>query len=261
MMSDRGDNRTPATTQLQAATPESMTLGAHLRELRRRVLLAAIAVTATGVLAFVEYNSILSFLLSPYCGLTQNNHNCTLLATSVLEGLDLRFKVSLYSGLALAAPVVFWQLWAFIAPALHAQERKYSVWFIATSTILFASGATIAYLILPNAFGFLRAVGGPRLTYFYTASNYLSFILALMASFGLAFEFPVLLVALQLVGIVTPAQLAAKRRWAIVAIFAAVALVIPSGDPISLFAMAIPMILFYEASIVAGRGLRARSGA
>lgn len=230
-----------------------MTLVQHLGELRRR-LIVSIAATAVGaVVAFVAYEPILGVLLRPYCDSIPKGRSCALLATSLLDGLNLRFKVSLYAGFAFASPVVFWQLWRFVTPGLRGSEKRYALPFIASSVVLFGSGATVAYLVLHRALRFLQAVGGPHLRFFYTAPNYLSFVLAMMAAFGVAFELPLILVALQLVGVVTPSQLSSWRRWAIVAIFAGVALFIPSGDPVSLFAMAVPMSLLYEAAILTGR--------
>ena len=236
-----------------APGPDGMTLVQHLGELRRRLIVSLAATAVGAVLAFALYEPILGVLLRPYCNAIPKGRSCALLATSLLDGLNLRFKVSLYAGFAFASPVVFWQVWRFVTPGLKGSEKRYAVPFIASSVVLFGSGATVAYLVLHRALRFLQAVGGPHLRFFYTAPNYLSFVLAMMAAFGVAFELPLILVALQLVGVVTPSQLSAWRRWAIVAIFAGVALFIPSGDPVSLFAMAVPMTLLYEAAILTGR--------
>ncbi|MGH9102884.1 MAG: twin-arginine translocase subunit TatC [Acidimicrobiales bacterium] len=233
--------------------PDSMTLIEHLGELRRRLIIAILALLVGGVVAFALYNPILAFLRHPYCELVPKGHSCTLLATSVTDGLSLRFKVAVYGGGFLGSPVIFWQLWRFVTPGLRASEKRYAIPFIAASVVLFSAGAGIAYLVFVHALQFLRAVGGPSLTYFYTAPSYLNFILLLMAAFGAAFEFPVVLVGLQLAHVVTPARLAKWRRWAIVIIFAVVALLIPSGDPFSMLAMAIPLVLFYEGAIIVGR--------
>ena len=230
-----------------------MTLVEHLAELRRRLIWSLVALLAGAVVAFVLYEPILGFLLRPYCSLLPRGRSCDLLATNLLDGLNLRARVALYGGAMLASPVVFWHLWRFITPGLMERERRLAVPFVVVSVTLFLSGVGLAYFVMHRALAFLQAVGGPHLQFFYTAPNYLRFVLALMVAFGLAFEFPVVLVALELAGVITPAQLASKRRWAIVGIFAAVALLIPSGDPVSLFAMVIPLIGFYEGAIVVGR--------
>lgn len=234
--------------------PDQMTLVEHLRELRKRLIICIIAVGLIAIVAFAFYNHILGFLRHPYCEVRPGH--CQLLALSITDGLSLRTKVALYGGLFGASPVVFWQLWAFIMPGLNPNEKKYAVPFLLTSVVLFCGGALIAYLVFPRALIFLRAVGGPGLQFFYTAPNYLNFILLLMAVFGIAFEFPVVLVGLELVGVVTPAGLAKRRRWAIVIIFALVAIFIPTGDPISMLALSLPLCIFYEASILIGKLVR-----
>ncbi len=233
--------------------PDEMTLIEHLRELRRRLIISLIAIGVGAIVAFSFYNYILAFLRHPYCEVRPGH--CQLLALSITDGLSLRTKVAFYGGLFGASPVVFWQLWRFITPGLYPHEKRYAVPFLVTSVMLFTGGAAVAYLVFPRALEFLRAIGGPSLTYFYTAPNYLSFILLLMVVFGVAFEFPVVLVGLELAGVVKPAALAKRRRWAIFIIFALVAIFIPTGDPISMLAMAIPLVLFYEGAIIIGRAL------
>lgn len=237
----------------ERSDPNAMTLVQHLAELRRRILWSLGALCIAAVVGFVFYEPILGFLMRPYCANLPAGRHCDLLATNLMDGLNLRARVALYSGVAMASPVIMWNLWRFITPGLVEHEKRYALPFVAVSVVLFLAGAAVAYLVMHRALFFLQAVGGPHLHFFYTAPNYLRFVLALMAAFGVAFEFPVLLVGLELAGVLTPAQLASKRRWAIVGIFAAVALLIPSGDPVSLFAMAVPLVAFYEAAILIGR--------
>ncbi len=237
--------------------PDEMTLLEHLGELRRRILISAVAVLLGGILAFAIYSDILNVLMHPYCSVVTNSFRpgdrCSLLVTSPLDGLNLRFKVAVYGGIFFGLPVILYQLWKFITPGLNPNERRYVVPFMAASLSLFALGAGLAYLVMGHALKFLQEIGGPKLTFFYQATSYLSFILALMAAFGVAFEFPVVLVALELLGVVSPQALAKRRRIAIVVIFAVVAVFIPSGDPFSLLAMTIPLVVFYEGAIVIGR--------
>ena len=131
------------------------------------------------------------------------------------------------------------------------------------SITLFAAGAILAYYIFPHALQFLGKIGGPSLHQIYSPSNYLGLIVALMAVFGITFEFPVVLVSLELVGVLKPAKLASWRRWAIVLITAFAAIITPSGDPFSMLALALPLYVFYEVSILLGRLLlrrRTRAG-
>lgn len=234
-------------------SPAAMTVTEHLAELRRRVVVSVLAFAAGSVVAFVGYPRILRLLQAPYCRLTPR---CSLYVTGPLDGLSLRVHIATYGGLVLASPVVLWQLWRFVTPGLHRREKRYAVPFVAASLLLFSAGAAVAVLSLPHALRFLGAVGGPSLHQIYDPGNYVGLIVALMTVFGLTFEFPVVLVALELAGVVRPASLAAHRRWALVAIVTAAAVITPSGDPFSMLALAVPLYVFYELAIVAGRLLR-----
>lgn len=232
--------------------PGAMTLIEHLAELRRRLIVSIIAVLIGSVIAYVFYGFILDFFLSPYCSMAGKGH-CTLYVTGPLDGFALRIKVSIYGGALFALPVILWELWRFITPGLHRNEKRYALPFVFFSIVLFAFGAYVAMLTFPHALRFLSSAAGPHLTQIYSPGSYLNLILILMVAFGVAFEFPVLLVSLELAGVITPQRLSDFRRWAIVIIFAADAVFIPSSDPFSLFAMAIPMVAFYEIAILVGR--------
>ena len=234
-------------------SPDAMTLGEHLGELRRRVLIVLGACLAAGIVAFVAYPQILHALQAPYC---QVARRCQLYVTGPLDGLSLRVKVATYGAGALASPVILWQLWRFVTPGLHSKEKRYAVPFLAFSLALFAGGAAVAFLTFPHALAFLQAVGGPSLHQIYNPNSYLGLVLALMAVFGMAFEFPVLLVALEIAGVVSPQALARWRRWALVGIVTVAAVITPSGDPLSMLALAVPLYLFYEIAILIGRVLR-----
>ena len=234
-------------------SPQAMTLAEHLAELRRRLIYCVLAFGAAGVVAFVVYPHLLHFLQSPYCRVTRH---CQLYVTGPLDGLSLRVKLAAYGGLFLSSPVLLWELWRFVTPGLHANEKRYAVPFVAASLVLFASGVVLAYYTFPHALSFLAHVGGPTLQQIYDPNRYLGLIVALMAVFGITFEFPVILVSLQLAGVLTPARLASWRRWAIVLIVVLAAVITPSGDPFSMLALAVPLYAFYELSILLGRLLR-----
>ncbi len=232
-------------------SPDAMTLVEHLQELRRRIILSVLAVAAMTVVAFMLYGPILHFLEAPYCR-TFPKH-CKLYVTSPLDGLSLRMKIATYGGILLSLPVLLWHLWRFITPGLKRNEKRYAVPFIVSSTVLFAFGGAVAYAAFPHALAFLRQIGGSSLQPIYTPSSYLNLILVLIVAFGLTFELPVLLVSLEVAGVVKPAQLASWRRWAILLITIAAAVFVPSGDPVSILAMAVPLYVFYETSIVVGK--------
>jgi sec-independent protein translocase protein TatC len=247
------------TAHADAPQPVAMPLGGHLREVRRRLGCVLLAMAVSGVVAFIAYPAILHALEAPYCRVS--NH-CRLYVTGPLDGLSLRIKIAAYGALALSLPVIFWQAWRFIAPGLTRREKRSVLPFVTVSIVMFVSGVLMAYEIFPHALSFLGSVGGPSLGQLYNPVSYLSLILALMLVFGITFEFPVVLVALELTHVVTPRQLAKVRRWAIVAIVIVAAVITPSGDPLSMFALAVPLYAFYEISILIGRlALRERKPA
>ena len=165
-------------------------------------------------------------------------------------------KIAAYGGFALASPVVFWEVWRFVTPGLRARERRYALPFIISSVVLFTLGGLVAWLTLPKALQFLVAIGGHSLTTIFSPDKYVTLVALMIVAFGLSFEFPILLVFLELAGVLTSRRLAGWRRPAIVIIVAFAAVITPSQDPISLFAMAIPMYIFYEASILIGKLLK-----
>lgn len=233
--------------------PDAMTLTEHLGELRRRLIVSVAAFAAALVVAYLAYPKILRFFEHPYCQVQP--HHCGLYVTGPLDLFTVRLDVAGYGGLVLASPVILYQLWRFVTPGLKANEKRYAVPFALASALLFCVGAFVAWLTFPHALAFFHAVGG-NLHALFTAQRYLTLILALMAIFGVTFEFPVVLISLELAGVLTPRRLAHWRRWAIVLIVVFSAVVTPSSDPFSMLAMAVPMILFYEASIVVGRLLK-----
>jgi sec-independent protein translocase protein TatC len=235
--------------------PEAMTLTEHIGELRRRTLVAVSAFFVAGVAAWILYPHIVSWLQHPYCNVAGAAH-CHLYVTSPLDGLSLRIKISAYGGLFLASPIILWEVWRFITPGLNPNEKRYAIPFITVSVLLFALGGLVAYLTFPHALRFLDSIGGPTLQQIYNPNSYLGLMVALMAVFGITFEFPVVLVSLQLAGVISPSTLGKWRRWAIVAIVVVAAVITPSGDPFSMLALAVPLYLFYEISIVIGRLLR-----
>ena len=161
-----------------------------------------------------------------------------------------------WSGAFLASPVVLWQLWRFITPGLHKNEKRYAIPFIISSILLFTLGGSVALYTFESALRFLVGIGGDNLTPLFSASKFLSLIILMIIAFGIAFEFPVLLVCLQLAGVVTSATLRKWRRPALVVIVAVAAVITPSQDPYSLFAMVVPMYIFYEGAILIGRLLK-----
>jgi sec-independent protein translocase protein TatC len=238
-----------------------MTLVEHLTELRNRLVKALLAIAVGGIAGFVFYPQIFDALINPYCDIdrvTAVTGECALYIRDPLGGFKLRFMIAGYSGLFLASPVVLWQLWRFITPGLYENEKRYAVPFVLSSVALFLTGAGLAFWTVPKAFEFLFSIGGDDLTPLLEPVAYLSFITFMMLAFGIGFEFPVLLVFLQLVGVLSSRRLRSWRRYSIVIIVVLVAVITPSGDPYSLLALSVPMYLFYEVSIIFGRVIERR---
>ncbi len=233
-----------------------MTLLDHLVELRTRLVRACLAVAVGAMLAWFLYQPILNLLLGPLREAAPRGSDLAdkLLTLDPLEPFAVRIKITTYAAIMFAMPMILWQLWRFIAPGLYSNEKKYAVWFVVCATILFVLGAGIAFWTVPKALEFLQSIGGEgNFNQFYSPAKYLRLIVYMMLAFGVGFEFPILLVFLQLAGIVSTDKLRQARRYAIVGIAFIVAVITPSADPISMAALTVPMVLFYELSIVFGR--------
>jgi sec-independent protein translocase protein TatC len=236
-----------------------MPLLEHLTELRDRIIKIGVAVVLGMIVAWILYPQIFDVLLEPYCDLQgASAESCTLLQTEPLEGFSVRLKIAGYGGIALAMPVILWQVWRFITPALYSHEKKYAIPFVVTALVLFVLGAALAYYTLPRAIEFLTEIGGSDLEERFRPAPYFSLVTYMMLAFGVGFEFPIVLVFLQLAGVVSAKNLRDVRRYAIVGIVVLVAVITPSGDPYSLAILSIPMYLFYETSIVIGTLLTRR---
>ena len=240
-----------------------MTLMEHLGELRNRLIKAIVAVAIGAVGCWIIYPFILDFLLSPYCQtfpveerieshLYGPEGGCNLYVTDPLEPFSVRLTVAGYGGLGLAMPVLLWQAWRFIAPGLYRHEKRYAVPFVSAGVVLFFTGAALAYWSLPRALDFLATIGGPDLVSLFSPQRYLGFVVKMMAAFGVAFQFPIVLIGLQVFGIIDNRTLRRIRSYAIVGIVALVAVITPSGDPFTLIALSLPMYAFYEIAILWG---------
>jgi sec-independent protein translocase protein TatC len=226
-----------------------MTIWEHLAELRSRLMKVFLAIAAAAVIGWIAFPYVLSFLQRPYCDIQPN---CDLLALDPLEPFMVRLKVAAYIGIALAMPVILFQIWRFVTPGLYPHERRYALPFILSSMVLFIFGATLAYVTLNPALTFLNSIAGETIETQYAPDKYITLILYMMLAFGAAFEFPVLLVALQLIGVLTPKQLLGWWRPAIVIVAVIAAVITPSQDPISMLALFVPMTILYFGAIGIG---------
>jgi sec-independent protein translocase protein TatC len=228
----------------------TMPLLDHLRELRKRIMRAAFFIFIFYILGFVYYDQIITTLAEPVCDLklaqSSGSNNCgSLFISGVLGPLNLQVKVAFLTGVIISAPFWLYQLWAFIAPALHRKERRKSVLFIIAATPFFTLGAALAYYILPIAIKVLFGFTPESLNNLVRFDDYLSFVLRIILIFGLAFELPVFLVSLNLIGVLSGKAILKPWRFAIFGITLFVAAFSPTADPLSMAALALPLILFY----------------
>lgn len=247
-----------------AKKTRSMPLLGHLAELRRRLIICIGAVSIGAVIGFLMWNPVLDIATEPYCkaqlerGVEQiaGGSACQLYISNPVELLTTRLTVSGYLGLIFALPIVLWNVWRFVTPGLSRSEKRYAIPFVVSSIALFALGGTVAWLTFPQAMSFFLQVGGDHVLTLFNPSPYLKLIFLMILVFGIVFEFPLLLVFLQLAGAISSRQLRNWRRYAIVSNFGVAAVITPSGDPYSLVMLAIPMCIFYEAAILIGRLLK-----
>jgi sec-independent protein translocase protein TatC len=242
-------------------TDDRMTLTEHLAELRSRIIKSVLAVAICATLIFIFWDPVLEFLRGPYDSFCRAAKEGTclvqdgqgkFLATDPLGPFLARTRVAGWGGVVLALPVVLWQIWRFVVPGLHAKEKKYAAPFVVASVVLFAFGSAIAYWLLSKSLQFLISWGGSGFQVAFTIDKYIRLLTLMMLAFGTGFLFPVLLVFLQLVGAVTPRTLLKYWRHATVAVILTAAVITPSGDLFSLFGLAVPMWIFYWASIGIG---------
>jgi len=226
-----------------------MSLLDHFRELRKRLVRAALSIAIFGVLGWVFYSKIVRVLTKPVCDLSRaasTPHHCGVLyIDGVLGPLNLQISVAIVTGVILSSPIWLYQLWAFVAPALHRREKKYSILFIATATPFFAAGAALAYWILPLAIKVLLGFTPTTLTNLIKFSDYLTFVLHLILVFGLAFELPVFLVALNFAGVLSGRSILKPWRIAVFGITLFSATFVPTSDPFTMGVLALPLVGFY----------------
>jgi len=241
----------------------TMTLVEHLEELRQRIIISMFAVAGGAVVGWLLYGPVLKLILNPYCDYWETtdpklriNQSCSLFFNEPLGAMIVKLKVVLFLGIVVALPVLLYQFWSFIVPGLTRRERRMAIPFVTSSVLLFALGALFAYLTLPKGLNFLLGFAGSKFVPLLTGDKFITFVILVSVAFGVAFEFPVLLVFLEMVGVLSTAKLRKWRRFSILGIAIFAAIITPSSDPYTMLAMTIPMCLFYEAAIIVGRLLK-----
>jgi sec-independent protein translocase protein TatC len=214
------------------------------------VVKSATVIALASIIGWFFYNEIITKLAEPVCDLktaqSTGADSCgALYINGVLGPLNLQIKVAILSGVIIAAPIWLYQLWAFIAPALHRREKRNSIFFIVAATPFFAAGAYLGYTILPIAVDVLFGFTPDALNNLVKFDDYLDFVMRAILLFGIAFELPVFLITFNLIGFLSgKAILRPWRAW-VFGITLFVAGFTPSADPLSMLALAIPLILLY----------------
>ena len=227
-----------------------MPLIEHLRELRSRLFKSTLVIALATTVTWFFYNDIITQLAKPVCDLKfaqeTGAESCgALYISGVLGPLNLQIKVAILSGIIVAAPVWLYQLWAFIAPALHRKEKRNSIFFIIAATPFFATGAFLGYTILPIAVEVLFGFTPDALNNLVKFDDYLDFVMRAILLFGIAFELPVFLITFNLIGFLSGKAILKPWRGWVFGITLFVAAFSPTADPLSMMALAVPLILLY----------------
>jgi sec-independent protein translocase protein TatC len=236
-----------------------MPLMDHLRELRRRLLIAVVAILAGTIVGWIFYPQVFEFVKQPYVeGIAPLLNRSGFDATLVLSGgigsaFTFRLKVALVLGLLLSSPVWLWEAWAFVLPALHRNEKRWAYLLTATGVPLFLGGVTVGYLVLPKGIQVLVSFAPQSIHVLLNLGDYLSFMLRTVLVFGVAAQIPLVVVLLNRIGAVSARQLAAARPWTIVGIFVFAAIATPSTDPLTMLFLAVPMTVLYLVSELIAR--------
>ena len=241
----------------QRVVDGTMSLRDHIAELRSRLIKALLFVLLGAVVGWILYPQILDILKDPYCALPEdrrfnpsNGEGCQLAFFGPMDGFVLRLKVGAICGIILASPFWLYQLWSFVTPGLRRHEKRWSMVFVFAATLLFLGGAVLSYFTIGKALSLLINLAGPGTVAVLSVTDYISFVTAMLLVFGAAFELPLLVTMLNLVGVLPAAKLLRWQRLSVFLIFVFAAVATPSQDPFSMLMLAIPMSLLFELSVL-----------
>lgn len=224
----------------------------HLKALRKVLVISAYAILVGTIIGWFFSDQVFAYLAAPVIRL----QDISFITTTPMEPMLVKVKVALLIGVVLSLPIVIWQIWSFVLPALRQNERKYLYFIVPSSVILFLSGVGLCFfVVLPIGLKFLLFVGGDAITSYtplLTKASYFGFLTTMFLTFGLVFQMPIVLLILIRIGVISPQDLASKRRWAVLIIVIMAVVVSPTPDLLTQLLMAGPMYLLYEISIWLG---------
>jgi sec-independent protein translocase protein TatC len=239
----------------QPRDPEGrMTLAAHLRELRSRLVKAILAIAAGGVFGLVFYQQIIDAFIGPFKDVAESEDlTAEINFGGIADPFVIPLKIALLVGVILASPVWIYQIWAFVTPGLYRNEREWTALVIFTSVPLFLAGIALCFWLLPRGLAVILGFTPDDVANIVLFSDYLSFVMRLVLVFGIAFLLPVFVVLLNAVGVLSRETLSSTRRWTVLGIFVFAAIATPTGDPITMLMLAGPMWILFEAAVLVCR--------
>lgn len=230
-----------------------MPLTEHLRELRSRLVKSGLAIAIGMVVGWIYYPQLFAWLSAPFMGAVEQardeGREVTLALTGVADPFVLQMQIAAIAGVVLAAPVWLYQLWRFVTPGLHRNERRWAIGFVAVAFPLFLGGVALAYAVLPLGLQVLLGFTPENVENIVSVDRYLSFFIRTVLVFGVGFLLPLLLVLLNFAGVLSGRRLLSWWRWIIIAVILFAAIATPTGDPINLLLLAGPILLLVAVAV------------
>ena len=240
-----------------------MALVDHFRELRARLMKSVLAIVVATIASFFFYDQLIELVTEPYNharDMLGSDTSSKIYVSGVGGGLMIQLKLCALSGLVVSSPVWLYQIWAFVLPGLHRNERRWTMLFVAIAGPLFAAGVALGYYVLPKGLQVLISFTPADMENLNDFNDFFSFITRMLLVFGLALEIPFFVVLLNLAGVVSGRALGRYRPWIILGTFVFAAVATPSTDPISMLFLAVPMLVLFAVSEVIARIVDRRRG-